>query len=151
MTDFLIDFYTCLLFFYYLLLFIYQVHTCRHTRARTCKYIYIFLFIQKQVVPFLTQAFGPIVSAIFNALAASSSAVNDEDTRLERQTLQRSYFSFIAALVGSGLMEVLASQDPSTLEQVLHSLIQGAVDYPDPIVIPFPFFHQSFSFFGLVQ
>jgi len=88
---------------------------------------------KKQVVPFLTQAFGPIVSTIFNALAASSSTVNDEDTRLERQTLQRSYFSFIAALVGSGLMEVLASQDPSTLEQVLHSLIQGAVDYPDPI------------------
>jgi hypothetical protein len=31
-------------------------------------------------------------------------------------------------------MEVLASQDPATLQQVLVSLVQGAVDYPDPVV-----------------
>ena len=96
-------------------------------------FLKIILF-QKQVVPFLTQAFAPILSAIFNALAASSSTVNDEETRLERQTLQRSYFSFVAAIVGSGLMEVLASQDPATLQQVLLSLIQGAVEFPDPVV-----------------
>ncbi len=85
-------------------------------------------------MPFLTQAFAPIISAIFNALAASASTVNDEEARLERQSLQRSYFSFIAAIVGSGLMEVLASQDPATLQQVLVSLVQGAVEYPDPVV-----------------
>jgi len=88
---------------------------------------------QKQVVPFLTQAFAPILSAIFNALAASASTVNDEEARLERQTLQRSYFSFIAAIV-SNLVEVLASQDSATLQQVLISLVQGAVEYPDPVV-----------------
>lgn len=88
---------------------------------------------KKQVVPFLNQAFAPIISAIFNALAASSAAVNDEEARLERQSLQRSYFSFIAAIVGSGLMEVLAAQDSAVLQQVLVSLVQGAVDYPDPV------------------
>lgn len=86
------------------------------------------------MVPFLTQAFNPIISAIFNALAASSSTVNDEEARLERQSLQRSYFSFLAAIAGSGLTEVLAAQDHATLEQVLLSLIQGAIDYPDPVV-----------------
>lgn len=86
------------------------------------------------MVPFLTQAFAPILSAIFNALAASAATVNDEEARLERQTLQRSYFSFIAAIIGSGLMEVLASQESAVLQQVLVSLVQGAVDYPDPVV-----------------
>ena len=44
---------------------------------------------------------------------------------LEGQSLQtRSYFSFIAAIVGLGLMEVFASQDPATLQQVLVSLVQ---------------------------
>ena len=85
------------------------------------------------MVPFLTQAFAPILSAIFNALAASASTVNDEEARLERQTLQRSYFSFVAAIV-SNLVEVLASQDSATLQQVLISLVQGAVEYPDPVV-----------------
>lgn len=85
-------------------------------------------------MPFLSQAFAPIISAIFNALAASAATVNDEEARLERQSLQRSYFSFIAAIVGSGLMEVLASQDSAILQQVLVSLVQGAVDYPDPVV-----------------
>lgn len=93
-----------------------------------------FMAFQKQVVPFLTQAFAPIISAIFNALAASAASVNDEEARLERQSLQRSYFSFIAAIVGSGLLEVLASQDTATLQQVLVSLVQGAVEYPDPVV-----------------
>ncbi len=89
------------------------------------------------MVPFLTQAFGPIISAIFNALAAASRSdvmLNDEEARLERQSLQRSYFSFLAAIAGSGLTEVLAAQDPPTLEQVLLSLIQGAVEFPDPVV-----------------
>ena len=90
--------------------------------------------MQKQVVPFLTQAFAPIISAIFNALAVSAASVNDEEARLERQSLQRSYFSFIAAIISHGLMEVLASQDTATLQQVLHSLVQGAVEYPDPVV-----------------
>lgn len=88
------------------------------------------------MVPFLSQAFTPIISAIFNALAASSSSVNDEEARLERQSLQRAYFSFIAAIIGSNLVEVLASQDSATLQQVLLSLVQGAVDYPDPVVSP---------------
>lgn len=86
------------------------------------------------MVPFLTQAFAPIISAIFNALAASATSINDEEARLERQSLQRSYFSFIAAIVGSGLLEVLASQDSAVLQQVLVSLVQGAVEYPDPVV-----------------
>ena len=111
------------------------------------------LIFQKQVVPFLTQAFAPIISAIFNALAASASTVNDEEARLERQSLQRSYFSFIAAIVGSGLMEVLASQDPATLQQVLVSLVQGAVEYPDPVVIswelmPWDIWQMSLSLLG---
>lgn len=85
-------------------------------------------------MPFLTQAFSPIISAIFNALSASASSVNDEEARLERQSLQRSYFSFIAAIVASSLLEVLASQESAVLQQVLVSLVQGAVEYPDPVV-----------------
>ena len=88
------------------------------------------------MVPFLSQAFTPIISAIFTALAASASSVNDEEARLERQTLQRAYFSFIAAIINSSLMEVLAAQDPANLQQVLVSLVQGAVEYPDPVVSP---------------
>ena len=61
--------------------------------------------VQKQVVPFLTQAFGPIAAAIFHALAAAGSPhcdslLNDEEARLERQSLRRSYFSFVAAVAG---------------------------------------------------
>jgi exportin-T len=46
--------------------------------------------------------------------------------------LQRSYFSFLAALVNNDVAEVLSMQEPSDLHQVLVTVIQGAVDIPDP-------------------
>ncbi|XP_022238268.1 exportin-T-like isoform X1 [Limulus polyphemus] len=87
---------------------------------------------QKEIVPFLQRIFMPLVTAIFKALAIPT-VENDQQAQRERQVLQRSYFQFIAAIVTNNVTEVLASQDMQSMEQVLLTIIQGAVDFPDPV------------------
>ncbi|XP_067120441.1 exportin-T-like isoform X2 [Centruroides vittatus] len=87
---------------------------------------------QKEIVPYLLRIFMPLVSAIFAVLAVPIDE-NDQQAQRERQLLQRSYFLFIAAVVTNNVTEVIASQDMQNLEQVLLTIIQGAVDFPDPV------------------
>ncbi|XP_029108032.1 exportin-T isoform X3 [Scleropages formosus] len=85
-----------------------------------------------QVSPFLQQVFMPLVQAIFEVLARPAEE-NDQTAALEKQMLRRSYFGFIQTITGSGMNEVMGSQGVENIEQVLFTIIQGAVDFPDPI------------------
>lgn len=67
---------------------------------------------QRQVSPFLQQVFMPLVLAIFEVLARPAEE-NDQTAALEKQMLRRSYFSFIQAITGSGMNEVMANQGES--------------------------------------
>ncbi|XP_023673567.1 exportin-T isoform X2 [Paramormyrops kingsleyae] len=85
-----------------------------------------------QVSPFLQQAFMPLVQAIFEVLARPAED-NDQTAALEKQMLRRSYFTFIQTVVSSGMNEVMGNQELENIERVLFTIIQGAVDIPDPI------------------
>ncbi|XP_029351358.1 exportin-T isoform X2 [Echeneis naucrates] len=85
-----------------------------------------------KVSPFLQQVFMPLVLAIFEVLARPAED-NDQAAALEKQMLRRSYFSFIQTVTGSGMNEVMANQGAENIERVLFTIIQGAVDFPDPI------------------
>ncbi|XP_077399699.1 exportin-T [Vanacampus margaritifer] len=87
---------------------------------------------KRQVSPFLQQVFMPLVLSIFEALARPADA-NDQAAALEKQMLRRSYFSFIQTVAGSGMNEVLANQGAENMERVVFTVIQGAVDFPDPV------------------
>ncbi|KAF3859769.1 hypothetical protein F7725_022168 [Dissostichus mawsoni] len=58
---------------------------------------------------------------------------NDQAAALEKQMLRRSYFTFIQTVAGSGMNEVMANQGAENIERVVFTIIQGAVDFPDPI------------------
>ncbi|EHA99658.1 Exportin-T [Heterocephalus glaber] len=85
-----------------------------------------------QVSPFLQQMFMPLLRAIFEVLLRPAEE-NDQSAALEKQMLRRSYFAFLQTVTGSGMSEVIANQGAENVEQVLVTVIQGAVDYPDPI------------------
>uniref|UniRef100_A0A8C7N4C8 Exportin-T n=1 Tax=Oncorhynchus kisutch TaxID=8019 RepID=A0A8C7N4C8_ONCKI len=88
-----------------------------------------------QVSPFLQQVFMPLVLAIFEVLCRPAED-NDQAAALEKQMLRRSYFTFIQTITSSGMNEVLANQGVENIknvERVLFTIIQGAVDFPDPI------------------
>ncbi|KAK7896758.1 hypothetical protein WMY93_022083 [Mugilogobius chulae] len=87
---------------------------------------------KRQVSPFLQQIFMPLVLAIFEVLARPAEE-NDQAAALEKQMLRRSYFSFIQTVTGSGMNEVMANQGAENIEQVVFTIIQGAVDFPDPV------------------
>ncbi|XP_075900076.1 exportin-T isoform X1 [Nelusetta ayraudi] len=87
---------------------------------------------KRQVSPFLQQVFMPLVLAIFEVLARPADD-NDQTAALEKQMLRRSYFTFIQTVTGSGMNEVLANQGAENMERVVFTIIQGAVDFPDPI------------------
>ncbi|XP_054481081.1 exportin-T isoform X2 [Anoplopoma fimbria] len=86
----------------------------------------------KQVSPFLQQVFMPLVLAIFGVLSRPADD-NDQAAALEKQMLRRSYFTFIQTVAGSGMNEVMANQGAENIERVVFTIIQGAVDFPDPI------------------
>uniref|UniRef100_A0A3B4BSU2 Exportin-T n=1 Tax=Pygocentrus nattereri TaxID=42514 RepID=A0A3B4BSU2_PYGNA len=85
-----------------------------------------------QVSPFLQQVFMPLVLAIFEVLSRPAED-NDQTAALENQMLRRSYFSFIQTVASSGMNEVMANQGAENIERVLFTIIQGAVDFPDPV------------------
>lgn len=103
----------------------------------------------------------PLVLAIFEVLARPADH-NDQAAALDKQMLRRSYFTFIQTVTGSGMNEVMANQgellkarrqllrwEPAqpelvcvcvcarsgaeNVERVVFTIIQGAVDIPDPI------------------
>lgn len=88
---------------------------------------------RKDILPFLQQAFMPITNAILNALAQPVEE-NDEQALRDLQQLQRAYFQFLASIVTNNVQEVLELQDIQSQEQVMTSIIYGAVDVSDPVV-----------------
>ncbi|XP_021954226.1 exportin-T isoform X2 [Folsomia candida] len=88
---------------------------------------------KKEVVPFLNQMFTPMVQSVFRALAEPIE-LNDQIATGERRMLQRQYYNFIATIVTSNVMEVLSAEENSAiLHQVMLSVIQGSVEFPDPV------------------
>ncbi|XP_061662329.1 exportin-T isoform X2 [Syngnathoides biaculeatus] len=87
---------------------------------------------KRRVSPFLGQIFMPLVLSIFEALARPADA-DEQAAALEKQMLRRSYFSFVQTVAGGGADEVLADQGAENVERVVFTVIQGAVDVPDPV------------------
>ncbi|GFU05315.1 exportin-T [Nephila pilipes] len=87
---------------------------------------------KKEVVSFVQEIFMPFVTVIFNALSNPIDE-NDQPAQNERQLLQRSYFLFISVIVSNNITEVMSTQNMQNLEQVLLTVIQGAVNFPDPV------------------
>ncbi|XP_057710617.1 exportin-T isoform X2 [Corythoichthys intestinalis] len=87
---------------------------------------------KRQVSPFLQRVFMPLVLCIFEALARPADD-NDQTAALEKQMLRRSYFAFVLTVAGSGMNEVLVNQGAENVERVVFTIIQGAVDFPDPV------------------
>ncbi|KAK2148689.1 hypothetical protein LSH36_487g04031 [Paralvinella palmiformis] len=86
---------------------------------------------KKQIAPFLQESFMPIVRTIFHVLSLPCDT-RDQVAANERKLLQRGYFSFIATVVNNNVTEVLQNQDPANLSRVLMTVIEGAVEIPDP-------------------
>jgi len=76
----------------------------------------------------------PIINRIFSVLRKLAENKDEEVVR-EKETLRRSYFLFVAAIVTNDVTSVLTSQNCQDLDQVLMTLIQGAVEFPDPVVM----------------
>ncbi|NP_001038317.1 exportin-T [Danio rerio] len=87
---------------------------------------------KNQVSPFLQEIFMPLVMSIFEVLSRPAEE-NDQTAALEKQMLRRSYFSFIQTIASSSSSQVMASQGAENIERVLFTIIQGAVDFPDPV------------------
>ncbi|KAK4305518.1 hypothetical protein Pmani_022598 [Petrolisthes manimaculis] len=87
---------------------------------------------QKEMSPFVHTIFMPLVSAIFTALSEPIEE-NDEEEQRTRRLLQRSYYLFLTTIVSHHLLPVLAALDNTILQQVLMSVVQGAVEFPDPV------------------
>lgn len=87
---------------------------------------------QKEISPFLQSIFVPLVSAIFSALSEPIEE-NDEEERRTRRLLQRNYYLFLTTIVSNNLLDVMASLDSNIFNQVLMSVVQGAVEFPDPV------------------
>ncbi|PFX29322.1 Exportin-T [Stylophora pistillata] len=85
-----------------------------------------------QIGPFLREVFMAIVNRIFIVLGKPADA-KDAQAVKEKETLRRSYFLFVGAVVTNDVTGVLTSQTPQDLHQVLLTLIQGGVEFPDPV------------------
>uniref|UniRef100_A0A0B6ZHY5 Exportin-T n=1 Tax=Arion vulgaris TaxID=1028688 RepID=A0A0B6ZHY5_9EUPU len=90
----------------------------------------IIMKFREAITPFLSQVFMPLVTTIFQVLSVPSEH-NDHSIAEEKKLLRRGYFLFLATIV-CNCLDVLKLQDMQNLNQVLMSIIQGAVEIPDP-------------------
>jgi exportin-T len=89
---------------------------------------------KKDVVPFLGASFIPIINTMVRVLEQPVDETDEESVR-DRQSLQRNYFLFISTVVGSSeVVAVLDCVPLQGLEQLLGSVVQGAIELPDPVV-----------------
>ena len=88
---------------------------------------------KRDCIPLMRELFLPTLDLIFKCLEAPIEAT-DLVSLKDRQMLQRAYFNFIFAMVTSDILaDVIPSQDSQRLEQVLTTIVQGAVNIPDPV------------------
>ncbi|KAH9494515.1 hypothetical protein Btru_042329 [Bulinus truncatus] len=90
----------------------------------------IIMKFKANITPFLSQVFMPLVVTIYQVLSAPVD-INDHCSAEEKKLLQRGYFLLLATIV-CNCIDVFKAQDMQNLNQVLMSLILGAVDLPDP-------------------
>ncbi|XP_059470895.1 exportin-T-like [Neocloeon triangulifer] len=88
---------------------------------------------KKDVIPFLSASFIPIINTMVRVLEQPVDE-NDEESVRDRQSLQRNYFLFISTIVGSNeIIIVLDCVPVQGLEQLLGTVVQGAVELTDPV------------------
>lgn len=89
--------------------------------------------IMQSSVPLMRDLFLPTVQLIFKCLEVPIES-SDQVSLKDRQTLQRAYFGLIQAMVSADILtEVISPQETLQLEKVFSTIIQGAVDFPDPV------------------
>jgi len=88
---------------------------------------------KEKISPFLQEVFMPIVQKMVTCVNQPFDPADLEEQR-ERQNLQRAYFLFINSIATNNITEVIARQESQHLEEVLVTLVQGAVGFPDPAV-----------------
>ncbi|XP_018496397.1 exportin-T [Galendromus occidentalis] len=88
---------------------------------------------KRDCIPLMRELFLPTLDLIFKCLEVPIET-SDLVSLKERQMLQRAYFNLIFAMVTSDVLaDVIPNQDSQRLEQVLTTIIQGAVNLPDPV------------------
>ncbi|XP_062522258.1 exportin-T-like [Corticium candelabrum] len=86
---------------------------------------------KSKIQPFVTEIFMPLVHGIFVFLNSEVDEL-DHTAQKDCQLLHKGYFTFLSALIANGFSQVIADQVPENVHQVLSTLVQGAVDFPDP-------------------
>ncbi|KAK3579421.1 hypothetical protein CHS0354_029730 [Potamilus streckersoni] len=81
--------------------------------------------------PFLQAVFMPLVTAIFHTLTAPGDEL-DQQKKNDNKMLQKSYYLFLSTIVSNDLMDVLKNQDAQNLQEILLTVVQGAVEFLDP-------------------
>ncbi|XP_065829069.1 exportin-T-like [Oscarella lobularis] len=84
-----------------------------------------------QVQPIVNEIFMPIVRGIFNFLGALEEE-SDPNIVREKEALQKCYFSFIGCIVVNNQFQVIADQQPEHTQEILLTLVHGALDFPEP-------------------
>lgn len=72
-----------------------------------------FLSLQKTIIPFLQEAFMPVVQHIFSVLSQPTDEL-DMQTQIEKDALQRSFFQFLQGLIANDVLEVISNQSKSS-------------------------------------
>lgn len=81
----------------------------------------------------LQEIFMPVCQTI-NICLNEPFDPSDQEEQRERQHLQKAYFLFISSVTGNGLANIIAQQNSQSMQEVLGSVIQGALVFPDPAV-----------------
>jgi exportin-T len=87
---------------------------------------------KERISPFLQDVFMPVVQTIVTCLGQPFDP-NDSEAQRDHLSLQKCYFLFLNSLATNNVTEVIA-KGANNLEEVLGTLVQGAVTFPDPTV-----------------
>uniref|UniRef100_UPI00358ECFAC exportin-T isoform X8 n=1 Tax=Myxine glutinosa TaxID=7769 RepID=UPI00358ECFAC len=85
-----------------------------------------------QVQPLVREVFPVVLAGISGGLRLPVEE-NDQSAALEKQSIRRAYYTFMLALLTNGLGSIISEQGAMEAEQVLGSVVQGAVEFPDPV------------------
>ncbi|XP_054160885.1 exportin-T-like [Oppia nitens] len=106
------------------------------------KFKHSWLF-QRDLTPFFKQIFKPLIHSFFTVI---SQTVNNE----EKLSIQKSYYTLLSLLVTNNIMEPLVSIEVPLLEQIMITVFQGAIDFPDVVTqkICFQILRKFIEFFA---
>uniref|UniRef100_A0A6A7FWH1 Exportin-T n=3 Tax=Hirondellea gigas TaxID=1518452 RepID=A0A6A7FWH1_9CRUS len=80
---------------------------------------------------FMKSILSHLVYSVFAAVNSPADGSDEDDAR-QRRYLQRYYYALFTTLASHDLAPVLTTLDQQLLDQILMSVIQGAVEFPDP-------------------